>query len=825
VRARATKSPRIGRLILWVILCLGNAHEVSAAPPPTLIRDNFGTAGMIEMPSARMAPDGELSVGASFFQNTQHYNFGFQILPWLETSFRYSGLQHFDSSYPVYYDRSFAVKARLWDESAFFPAVALGINDLVGTGVYSSEYVVASKQFGRFDASLGFGWGRLGSTALFRNPLASLSAQFDDRPTLTTPGGTNFNVFLHGPNAGLFGGLIWHTPIRNLSLAAEYSSDTYMFERQRGSFSPRSQMNYGASYQVGDNVTVGLAWLYGRSISGSVLFALNPTKVQYPTKLGAPPPDVAIRTPDQQTSALQTLKLNVSNLKSATKKTAARRSDFVDALWQQKDLSNIEVTGQTLVLTTAENTGQYCIAVAQLIEVYGGGIKTVVIQSKDRHRAVQCTTTSANEAAYLSIPAGTQTSAPLGQYSQAPIQIIDAVLPNVAAAKQAIRSDARAQQVKIEAVDLTDSTALVYYTNSHYFSEADAIDRLTRVLMKNAPPAVERFRLIPVVNGVPQQEFDILRGPQERKFSQAEKLDQPGDGPAAMINPAPMQNPILERQTAHTYPRLSWSVFPQLRQELFDPDNPFAVQLTAAAAASVELVRGFSLNGEAETSIFDNFNISRKSSSALPHVRSDFLEYFARGKTGIGEFDAQYRFRLAPTVFASAKAGYLESMFAGAGGEILWRPEAQRWALGADAYQVWQRGFDRLFDLQSYKAFTGHVTLYYASPWADLNFALSAGQYLAGDRGLTFQVTRRFSTGVEIGAFFTKTNVSAQQFGEGSFDKGIIIRIPLGWALPIETQGMWGVDLRPVQRDGGQTLQNGTALYQETFRANELESR
>jgi len=266
-------------------------------------------------------------------------------------------------------------------------------------------------------------------------------------------------------------------------------------------------------------------------------------------------------------------------------------------------------------------------------------------------------------------------------------------------------------------------------------------------------------------------------------------------------------------------------VFPQLRQELFDPDNPFAVQLTAAAAASVELVRGFSLNGEAETSIFDNFNISRKSSSALPHVRSDFLEYFARGKTGIGEFDAQYRFRLAPTVFASAKAGYLESMFAGAGGEILWRPEAQRWALGADAYQVWQRGFDRLFDLQSYKAFTGHVTLYYASPWADLNFALSAGQYLAGDRGLTFQVTRRFSTGVEIGAFFTKTNVSAQQFGEGSFDKGIIIRIPLGWALPIETQGMWGVDLRPVQRDGGQTLQNGTALYQETFRANELESR
>jgi hypothetical protein len=774
---------------------------------------------MIEMPSARMAADGEISAGASFFQDTQHYNFGFQIFPWLETSFRYSGLQHFDPAYPVYYDRSFAVKARLWDESAFFPAVAFGINDLVGTGIYSGEYIVATKQFGHFDASVGLGWGRLGSTALFRNPLASLSSQFEDRPTFTTPGGTNFNVFLHGPNAGLFGGLIWHTPIRDLSLTAEYSSDTYAFERQRGGFSPRNQMNYGVSYQVGDNVTIGLAWLYGRSISGSVLFELNPAKAQYPAKLGAPPPDVTIRTSTQQTAALQTLKYKTSYAKAGFKKTTASRSDFVDALWQQKDLSNVEVKGQTLVLTAAESTGQHCIAVAQLAEAYGGGIKTVVIRNENGRRPVQCTTTSASEATYQSIPADLQMPAALNApSSQASMQIIDAALPNIAAIKHAIRSDARAQQIKIEAVDLTDSSVLVYYTNSHYFSEVDAIDRLTRILMKNAPPDVEKFRLIPVANGVPQQEFDILRGPQERKFTQAGRLDQPGEGPAATIGPAPMQNPVLASETAHTYPRLAWSVFPQLRQELFDPDNPFAVQLTTAAAASVELVRGFSVNGEAEVSVFDNFNTNRKPDSALPHVRSDFLEYFARGKTGIGQLDVQYRFRLAPTVFALAKAGYLESMFAGIGGEILWRPDGQRWALGADTYEVWQRGFDRLFDLQDYHAFTGHISLYYASPWHELNFMVSAGQYLAGDRGLTFQVTRRFSTGVEIGAFFTKTNVSSKQFGEGSFDKGILIRIPLGWVLPIETQGQWGIDLRPVQRDGGQRLIGDAPLYQEIAR-------
>ena len=48
----------------------------------------FGSRGVIVTPSARMAPDGELSVGASFLRKNQHYNLGFQILPWLEGTLR-----------------------------------------------------------------------------------------------------------------------------------------------------------------------------------------------------------------------------------------------------------------------------------------------------------------------------------------------------------------------------------------------------------------------------------------------------------------------------------------------------------------------------------------------------------------------------------------------------------------------------------------------------------------------------------------------------------------------------------------------------------------
>ncbi|MBN9546616.1 MAG: YjbH domain-containing protein [Alphaproteobacteria bacterium] len=780
---------------------------------------------MIDMPSARMPLDAELSAGASFFQNTQHYYLGFQALPWLETSFRYSGLSRFDPSYPVYWDRSFAIKARLWNESSFFPAIAIGINDLVGTGIYSSEFIVASKRIGPLDFTLGMGWGRLGEADGFRNPLGNIFPSFKNRGQFSGEGGQlSGNQYFHGRTTAPFGGIIWHTPIEKLSLIAEYSSDQYMLEAERGAFRPRSQFNYGASYQVADGITLGLNWLYGRSVGGNISFQVNPLKPQYLSKLDIPALEAKIRTPEDQQLSLQTLLQSERGITVSRRQANDRHTTFVDTLWQVNGLRSAELRGRTLVLNATGDTARHCIAVAQIAQVYGEEISNVIVKNGSSN-AVQCITEAATEPAYQSlafVPSPT-----LFEPIQTPAiaTVIDAVGPDIGKIAAAIQREARRQRITIEAVSLTNSTAIVYYNNFHYFSEADALDRLTRIMMTETPPQIEKFRFIAVVNGVAQQEFDILRGPEERQFTQTGKTDLFSNVGGTAISAAPMQNSVLAEANRTTYPRFSWNIYPQLRQELFDPAGPFAIQLAAVASGSVELRPGLSINGEAETSLFDNFNLERQSNSSLPHVRSDFLKYFARGKTGIGELDTQYRFRVNPDIFAIVKAGYLESMFAGGGGEILWRPEKQRWALGVDAYEVWQRGFDRLFDLQNYHAFTGHVSLYYASPWHDLNFTLSAGQYLAGDRGLTFQVTRRFATGVEIGAFFTKTNVSSEQFGEGSFDKGIIIRIPLGWSLPIETQGVWGVDLRPIQRDGGQRLLGDAVLYDETQRSSESEIR
>jgi hypothetical protein len=215
-------------------------------PQPTTL---FGTRGVIATPSARMAPDGELSVGASFLENNQHYNLGFQALPWLETSFRYSGLQHFNPDYKVYYDRAFGLKLRLWDEGDWVPAVAVGLDDIIGTGVYNGEYLVASKNFGDVDTSIGLGWGRRSGAAQLTNPVTLIFPSFKNRVSyFGQAGGADFNAFFHGKNVGVFGGAVWHTPIDGLSLLVEYDSDRYAQESAAGNFTPRSRQRLPNSW-------------------------------------------------------------------------------------------------------------------------------------------------------------------------------------------------------------------------------------------------------------------------------------------------------------------------------------------------------------------------------------------------------------------------------------------------------------------------------------------------------------------------------------------------------------------------------------------------
>ena len=104
-------------------------------------------------------------------------------------------------------DKSFDTKIRLLKESNIFPQIALGIRDFGGTGLFASEYLVASKRFGsNLDISIGLGWGNLNRNDI-SNPFTRISNRFENRTSEIDLGGkVNLDDFFSG-TAGYFAGI------------------------------------------------------------------------------------------------------------------------------------------------------------------------------------------------------------------------------------------------------------------------------------------------------------------------------------------------------------------------------------------------------------------------------------------------------------------------------------------------------------------------------------------------------------------------------------------------------------------------------------------
>ncbi|GAL08779.1 YjbH outer membrane lipoprotein [Photobacterium aphoticum] len=54
---------------------------------------DFGGVGLMQMPTGRMAPEGEFNIQATINENYHHYTATLQLFPWLEANIRYTQLQ------------------------------------------------------------------------------------------------------------------------------------------------------------------------------------------------------------------------------------------------------------------------------------------------------------------------------------------------------------------------------------------------------------------------------------------------------------------------------------------------------------------------------------------------------------------------------------------------------------------------------------------------------------------------------------------------------------------------------------------------------------
>jgi len=190
-------------------------------------------------------------------------------------------------------------------------------------------------------------------------------------------------------------------------------------------------------------------------------------------------------------------------------------------------------------------------------------------------------------------------------------------------------------------------------------------------------------------------------------------------------------------------------------------------------------------------------------------VRSDVKDYLNNfgDRLILGRSQIDYFETLFEDHHIQVSAGVFEEMFSGYGIEYLWSNNNLPFAIGFEAFEVYKRDYDLAFGLLDYSNTTGHINFYYENDSVlPFSLHLSYGEYLAGDKGYTFDLSRRFNNGVVMGGFFTRTDVTAEQFGEGSFDKGIYFKIPIS--------GDWFNFLwRPLTKDPGAKLIRKDNLY------------
>jgi len=690
---------------------------------------DWGTIGLLQTPTARMGEAGEASIGISTTSPYTRVNVMLQPLDWLEFGFRYTDISSEKygpaslSGSQSYKDKSIDFKVRLLSETAMRPAVALGMRDIGGTGLFSGEYLVANKRTGDFDWSLGLGWGYLGARGNIDNPLSIISDKFKTRPapdSNVVNSGTFSKAYFRGPMS-LFGGVQYQTPWTPLVLKLEYDGNNYQNEPFHQHFTTRSSFNIGAVYRVSSHIDVSAALERGnRAMLGITLHGKLPD-IGTP-KVSDPAPLPALMQPVVQPAV------------------------------------------QPVIQPVAEPVMQ---------------------------------------------------------------PLIQQAAPAVAATDWSGTAQALEQQTgfRVQSIYRDGSQLIVAFDEIDAFYLADKIDRIAAVLNRDAPPEVRAFRVTLVSRGLPVTGYAIERDTWVRNHA---SLLAPVDRqqavfkmpPAAMPDgppPRDMYTDIYRQEPK----RFTLSVGPAYQQTLGGPNGFVLYQLSLNAYAEARLRRDTWLAGDLNLGLVDNYDkFTYTAPSSLPRVRTYLREYLTTSRFTMPLLQLTHVGALGRDQYYSVYGGYLESMFAGVGGEWLYRPWSSPLAVGVDVNRVQQRDFRQDFALRDYSVTTGNVTLYWDTGWHGVQVDLSVGQYLAKDRGATLDISRVFRNGVRIGAYATKTNVSSSEFGEGSFDKGIYVTIPFDALFTHSTSGVAAIRWSPLTRDGGAKLARQFPLYDLTDESN-----
>ncbi|QUJ68193.1 YjbH domain-containing protein [Photobacterium sp. GJ3] len=697
------------------------ADEFSA-PVFHVSQSDFGGVGLMQMPSGRVAPEGEFTFGTTYNKDYLHYNVSLQLFPWLETTIRYTLVQDVlysnDPNFSgdtKYTDKGIDFKIRLLEESYWLPETSIGIRDFGGTGLFDGEYLAASKHWGPLDFTLGLGWGYMGNRANLKGD-KSLSNDCGRNTEYKGKGGSvDFERWFTGCMS-VFGGVEYQTPWQPLRFKLEYDGNDYTSDfpvtRAGTDMSQDSPFNIGTLYSLGNWGDLRLS--YERGNTWTVGLNLKTNFNQQTTAWRDTPKPAYAPNPQKQ--------------------------DLIAEDWQK---------------------------------------------------------------------------------------IADELHQNAGLKNPTLYAD--------------DTTVTVLASQDKYRDRMQGYDRAATILSNQLPtdpitgqPAFDTYRLIETSQDLPITETQINVADYDAVARLLYVNATIDDALTTQVPRAP-QGQLIARDND------PWdlSLSPNLQQSFGGSEGFYLYNLGINAGASYAFNDQWELGGSLYLNLLDNYDKFKydvpPDGTDLKRVRTLVRQYIDGNPLRVNNLQLTWMDQLADDWYAQAYGGYLEMMFAGAGSEFLYRPMRSNWAFGMDMNYVIQRDPDTQLGLfhdevhfdpitgRDYRvqtgALTGHATLYYQPQWTFLPNTLmkiSAGRYLTEDVGMTFDFSKQFDSGVIAGAFVTLTDLSAEEFGEGSYNKGFYISIPYDIMTIKPSRNRATISWLPLTRDGGQMLNRKYQLYQIT---------
>ncbi|EGR0621374.1 YjbH domain-containing protein [Vibrio parahaemolyticus] len=706
----------MGPALVW-------AQEIPfEAPSLQPSQSDFGGVGLMQMPTGRMTPEGEFNFSVTGSDEYLFYNVTLQLMPWLETTIRYTRVHDlpYSSSFPdvdnEYTDKGIDFKFRLWEESEYMPEIALGVRDFAGTGLFDAEFLAATKRYsnsklGTFDFTLGMGWGYLGTRGTVTNPFCKASDKFCDRPSefLSTGGTTNFDRAFKGP-AALFGGIEYQTLHKPLRFKLEYDGNDYSTDYpvvQAGvDMSPHTPWNFGVLYRIG-MADFRLSYERGDTLVAGL--TLNTNFNDMPSFWrDTPTPEVESNQPEE----------------------------LSDVDWER-------VTEDLDKIAGYQNTRIY----------------------------------------------------------------------------------------------VDDNTVTVVGEQKKYRDRTEAHEKAAAVLHNEMPDDIDTYAINERSRGLVGEQT-IISKEKYRDFAQVNYITPKIEDATAKASNKPSGESVYDG-----FERFDWGFAPKLVQTLGNAEDFYLFSVGLSGNASYWLTDNLEIGGSLYWDWYNNYDkfiyVTPPDGTTVPRVRTMFRAYQNEHAVTMSNLQLTWFQEYSNTMDQQFYAGYLESMFAGVGTEFLYRPQGANWAIGADVNVISQRDPQSYFGVYDEKwqnvpeygrpfqvidkGFTGFVSGYYYPQWEflqDLMIQVDVGQFLAGDVGTQINVSKQFKSGVIAGAFASFTDLSADEFGEGSFTKGFYLSIPFDIMTVKPSNNRANFSWQPLTRDGGQKLGRKYSLIELTDERN-----